>query len=189
MMAAIGGGKMNIYKEVMIDGQYVFDDNEKEKIARKQNEIVATIEKDNPLDKPILTDGTRVGAITDYLNKYCGFDSATFKYENRNYYYSSGGHISALDDVIYSLYHDGIPIVRVEDTRVLKYYNGYKCEHYIIVEMVDRQSETITIIDPHYDPKYFGRHTITFNEFYDIAKADLYGIWLSVYTDKGSQVS
>lgn len=127
-----------------------------------------------------------IGKATSYLNNRCGFNSSMFKYENRNYYYSNKGHLAALNDIIDCLYYDALPIVRVQDTKVLGYYEE-SFQHYIVVAEVDMQAGQMNILDPHYDDKYYGLHTISFEEFYKISEDKDWGVWLSVYTNKGSK--
>lgn len=186
MMALIGCGKMDPYDLKFENGKFVPTDDAWAEIVEEQEKIATEIR--TKYSQPGLVpggEGVVIGNATKYINNRCGFNSSKFKYENRLYYYSNKGHFSALNDVIDCLYYDAVPIIRVQDTTVLGYYDK-SFQHYIVVESVDLQAESMNIIDPHYDNKYYGLHTISFEEFYKIADNTI-GMWLSVYTDKGKQ--
>lgn len=92
----------------------------------------------------------------------------------------------ALDYIEISLAMDAIPVINVYDTRFLKYYNNKKFDHFMVVNYVDFNAETIMLVDPHYDSAYFGSHLITFDEFNylaeNLAKGTNMNFWMTVYT-------
>lgn len=91
----------------------------------------------------------------------------------------------ALGYIESSLIMDAVPVIRVKDTSLLGYYNGHSCSHYMVVTSVDILAEEITVIDPHYDDKYFGVHYISFTEFENMAK-NCKDLFISTYTTDSS---
>lgn len=51
----------------------------------------------------------------------------------------------------------------------------------MVVNYVDFNAETVMLYDPHFDDKYYGNHTITFDEFNYLAENSK-DFWTSVYT-------
>lgn len=78
-----------------------------------------------------------------------------------------------------SLMYGCAPIIRISDTKVLKYYNRASFTHYVTICEVDHNNNTVTLVDPHYDLRYNGFHTISMNEFNNLVN---YDGWISVYT-------
>ena len=88
----------------------------------------------------------------------------------------------ALSFISESLIYDAVPVIKVSDTKLLKYYKGENCSHYMVVNYVDFNAETVMLYDPHYDDKYYGNHTISFDEFNYMAEKCTEDFWVSVYT-------
>ncbi len=131
--------------------------------------------------------GTFVYQITDYMNKY--ETSASVKYRSKGF--TRFSYEKALDFVINSLANGRAPVMRVYNTKLMSYYNGAPYSHYVTIIGVDTGEGTITVVDPHYDGRYQGVHTITLSEFYNLMKGGT-GLdgkavdgWLSVYTSIG----
>lgn len=55
----------------------------------------------------------------------------------------------------------------------------------MVVSSVDFNAECVTLVDPHYDDKYFGFHTISFDEFNYLAQ-NCRDFWMSTYTNNKS---
>ena len=91
----------------------------------------------------------------------------------------------ALGYIESSLIMDAVPVILVKDTSLLGYYNGHSCSHYMVVTSVDILAEEITVIDPHYDDKYFGVHYISFTEFVNMAEK-CKDLFISTYTTDSS---
>lgn len=121
--------------------------------------------------------------VTPYMNKYYS-TSATAKYRVKGFtIYSYNKLPYYLSD---SLRSNAVPIIMIPDTRFLGYYKGYSCSHYMVVKKVDTFNKKITVVDPHYDARYFGEHTISFDELYNVIfnapDPDDRNIWASVYS-------
>lgn len=126
--------------------------------------------------------GTFIGKITEVLNKNipsvngCSYKSKIFIDE---------GYKQALTSISNCLINDAVPVINVSDTSLLGYYNGNSFGHYIVVNYVDFNAETVMLYDPHYDDRYYGNHLISFDEFNQLAKGLAYDdsrLWISVYT-------
>lgn len=123
--------------------------------------------------------GTYISSITSYMQNYYGSASPTYQTK----YFSKYTYNQAYSFVAVSLRNGAAPILRVGDTSLLSYYKGVKLSHYVTISGCDLISQTITIVDPHYNSAYRGRHTISMAEFNEIMKNDG---WMSVYTSSSS---
>lgn len=128
------------------------------------------------------TNGTPIGNITEVMkanvpsrNGYSYKTKAFTKYS----YNKALGYIES------SLIMDAVPVILVKDTSLLGYYKGHSCSHYMVVTSVDTLAEQITVIDSHYDDKYFGVHIISFTEFENMAK-NCRDFFISTYTTNSS---
>jgi hypothetical protein len=64
-----------------------------------------------------------------------------------------------------------VPIIYFYYANSLSYYNVSKQYlHYIVVTEVNMTNGTITLMDPHYDSNYHGKHTVTLSNFYSALK-------------------
>lgn len=56
----------------------------------------------------------------------------------------------------------------------------------MVVKRIDTFNKTLTVVDPHYDARYFGEHTISFDELYNVIlknpDSKNRDIWASVYS-------
>lgn len=121
--------------------------------------------------------------VTPYMNKYYSAN-ATAKYRVKGFTINSYNKLSYyLSD---SLRSNAIPIIMIPDTRFLGYYDGDSYRHFMIVKRIDTFNKTLTVVDPHYDARYFGEHTISFDELYGVIlnapDPDDRNIWASVYS-------
>ncbi len=122
--------------------------------------------------------GTNIEDITKVLkNNVPSVNGYTYKTKAFTYY----TYNKALDFIEISLVMDAVPVIRLQDTSLLSYYKGASFTHYVVITSVDFNAESITIIDPHYDDKYFGTHQISFAEFNNLAKNSR-DFWISTYT-------
>lgn len=122
--------------------------------------------------------GTYISQITRVLRENIpSVNGYTYKTKAFTIY----SYDQALDFIETSLVMDAVPVIRVSDTSLLGYYHGNKYSHYMVVDSVDFNAECVTLVDPHYDNAYFGKHTISFDEF-DYLAENCNDFWVSVYT-------
>lgn len=125
------------------------------------------------------TNITYIGMITEVLNK--NIPSAygrTYKTKAFTKY----TYNKALNFISNSLIYDAVPVIRVSNTALLKYYKGNSYSHFMVVNYVDFNAETVMLYDPHYKDEYYGNHTISFDEFNNMAEKCPNDFWVSVYT-------
>lgn len=116
--------------------------------------------------------------VTPYMNKYYSAN-ATAKYRVKAFTINSYNKLPYyLSD---SLRSNAVPIIMIPNTSYLEYYKGYSCSHYMVVKKVDTFNKTLTVVDPNYDTRYFGEHTISFDELFGCPK-NQEDIWASVYS-------
>lgn len=116
--------------------------------------------------------------ITPYMNKYYSANAAT-KYRVKAFTANTYNKLPYyLSD---SLKGNAVPIILIPDTSYLGYYKGDSYNHYMVVKSIDTFKKTLTVVDPHYDTRYFGEHTISFDELFGCPKNGEY-IWASVYS-------
>jgi len=164
--------------------------------------LLGSIEKDDncPLDeattngwqdiladkmKTNKTSGTYISQITNVLRENVPSVNG-YKYKTKAFTIYS--YQEALDFIETSLVMDAVPVIRIADTALLGYYNGESFCHYMVVDSVDFNAESVQLVDPHYDNKYFGNHSISFDEFEYLAKNSR-DFWVSVYTNVSSDNS
>lgn len=128
---------------------------------------------------------THIGEITKVLNDNI---PSEYGYTYKTKAFTRNSYSKALDFVSTSLVNDGVPVLLINDTSLLKYYKGASFSHYVVIDYVDFNAETVMIRDPHYDSRYYGIHTITFDEFDYLAKNSK-DLWMSVYTKVSSDDS
>lgn len=126
--------------------------------------------------------GTYIGQITKVLrNNIPSVNGYSYKTKAFTIY----SYDLALDFIETSLAMDAVPVIRVSDTALLDYYHGESFRHYMVVSSVDFNAECVNLVDPHYDEKYFGVHSISFEEFNYLAR-NCKDFWVSVYTNAAS---
>ncbi len=126
--------------------------------------------------------GTHIQNITKVLrNNVPSINGYTYKTKA----FTINSYKKALDFIETSLVKDAVPVIKVSNTALLDYYYGKKFSHYMVVDFVDFNAESIQLVDPHNDDAYFGSHSITFDEFEYLAKNSK-DFWVSVYTDVSS---
>lgn len=131
------------------------------------------------------TSGTYISNITKMMNKHIpSVNGYTYKTKAFTIY----SYEKALDFIETSLVMDAVPVIRVSDTALLKYYHGNSFCHYMVVDSVDFNAECVNLVDPHYDDAYFGIHSISFEEFEYLAE-NCRDFWVSVYTKVSSNDS
>lgn len=125
--------------------------------------------------------GTTVGMITNVMNNYYS-NKDGYSYQSLMYGNISGEkNIAILYDISTSLQNDAVPIIRVMNTKHFNYYGGDNYQvHYVVVECVDTLANCITVVDPHYKNEYLGRHIISFEDFFNMTKSNIY-FWMSAY--------
>ena len=106
--------------------------------------------------------------------------SATNGYEYKAKAFTRFTYQNAIELVKKSLQNNGVPIIRVDDTSVLGYYNGNSYSHYICISQVNTNNNTVTVVDPHYNDSYRGTHVISMSEFEAIVN---YDGWIALYTN------
>ncbi len=160
LMALMGSGA----------AEYNYDD-----VKSKTDELQTTLA--NQLGTT-LSSGTNISMITKVLNNNVPSVNG-YKFKTKAFTVYS--YQRALDFIETSLVEDCVPVIRVPDTALLCYYKGKSFSHYMVVEAVDFNAESVTLVDPHCDDKYFGRHTIFYEDFENLAKNSK-DFWVSVYT-------
>lgn len=122
--------------------------------------------------------GSNITNIKNYLNQRVtgsnGYSFSTMIFTRYTYN-------TVLDYIEESLIMDTVPILLLTPRSNLGYYNGNTPSHYVVVESVDFNAGTVTIIDPHYSNTYFGSHVITTDELVTVAK-NSQDLWAVVYT-------
>ena len=104
--------------------------------------------------------GTYVYRVANTLNDYI----STYQYD-----YFSGDVLSESNFRLYaynSLAHDRAPILHAR-TEYLSYYNGHATGHYITVADFDYDTMTMELYDPNNNSRYYGIHTVDWQEAYD----------------------
>lgn len=125
---------------------------------------------------------TDIERITKVLNDNI---PSKYGYKYKSKAFTIHSYSKALDFVSTSLVNDAVPVLLIRDTSLLKYYKGASFSHYVVINYVDFNAETVMIKDPHYDSRYHGIHVISFDEFEYLAKYSE-DLWMSVYTDASS---
>ena len=129
------------------------------KSKSKQDEIAKNMgvtEKDGVANVP---------TVVDELNdNYSGSNPYGYGVFTKYNYSESIGYMTN------AFVHNMVPVVYIADTSAFDYYGKDSFTHYVVVSSIDYESETICIVDPHYDSKYGGTHYISFDEFYDAMK-------------------
>lgn len=123
--------------------------------------------------------GTIIYNVTNVMNNYIpSVNGYTYKSKvfTRHSYSQALGYISA------SLLYDAVPIINISNTELLNYYKGNSFIHYMVVNYVDFNAETVMLYDPHYDSRFYGNHTVSFEEFEKLAIECENNLWVSVYS-------
>ncbi len=121
-------------------------------------------------------DGTYITRISAYMRQK---HAASGGYEYKAKAFTCYTYQNAIELVKESLKKDAVPIIRIYDTKVLGYYNGLSQTHYMCISEVNTKNNTVTLVDPHYDSTYRGRHTIKISEFEKLVN---YDGWIALYT-------
>ncbi len=170
LMALIGSGANGYYYT-----------NDKSTLDRWQESIADELETTKK-------DGTCIKKITSVLNEHIIRNEESHKYKYKSKAFTIHSYQRALDFIISSLIYDAVPVIKINDTSLLRYYNGASFGHYVVVDYVDFNAETVMLRDPHYDSKYYGAHVISYEEFNNLAKESR-DLWVSVYTSVSSDDS
>lgn len=115
------------------------------------------------------TDGTVVRQITNRMNMEY---SSTMYYDSwlGSLYDESNEEIEwsgndFLDYIASSLANNYTPIFQCRHTEDLGYYNGYSYKHYFVVSELNYMTNTVLIVDPHYNSTFGGYRRVTVDEF------------------------
>ena len=84
---------------------------------------------------------------------------------------SSFGSIHSFKNCIATSLTCGKPVVLHADTYYLAYYNGNSYGHYLSLDVYDRRTETVRIVDCNYMTDYYGIHTVSVEEAYNCISA------------------
>lgn len=111
------------------------------------------------------TNGTNVADLRTGLNKFLTSNSST------THTYSivwpsqeMSVYTLATEYIGESLLYDRPCIIQTTLNR-LPYYNGTSTSgHYITIEKINGSTGQTTVVDPHYNDAYFGRHVVTFSQ-------------------------
>lgn len=126
-------------------------------------------------------EGTVIANITDVMNDNIpSVNSYTYKSK----VFTRLNYSQALGYINNCLYYDAVPIIRVSKTELLKYYNGCHFSHYMVINYVDFNAETVMLYDPNNDSRFYGNHTVSFDEFENLVKSlalEKTNFWISVY--------
>lgn len=142
-----------------------------------------TNSKQETIKSQITTDSngkSKFVEITKILNKNNSSNS-NYSYQTKCF---SGSNYTALNAIADSLVNDKNPIIYVEDTSKISYYKGISKSQYMVVKSIDFNAETITLIDA--NPSYYGYHTLSYDEFYNIVNESGKVFWASVYAYNNS---
>lgn len=110
--------------------------------------------------------GTYVYKMVEVLNEYNIY--------GRVYQYTLGssfGSIHSFKNCIATSLTCGKPVVLHADTYYLAYYNGNSYGHYLSLDVYDRRTETVRIVDCNYMTDYYGIHTVSVEEAYNCISA------------------
>lgn len=122
--------------------------------------------------------GTNISKLNNYIQSYYSSTGTTYKVKAFTKY----SYSKAINFVKYSLSNGAAPVIRIDDTSVLGYYNNNSYTHYVTISAVDTKNNTVTLVDPHYLSTYRGTHKITMEEFENLVN---YDGWMCVYTNAG----
>lgn len=150
-------------------GNGVLSNTTSNKSATKQDSVAESL---NTTKK----DGTNITRISAYMRQE--FPAAN-GYEYKAKAFTLYTYQNAIEMVKTSLQQNAVPIIRVDDTSVLDYYNGNQYTHYMCISKVDTINNTVTVVDPHYDSAYRGSHVISMSEFENLVN---YAGWIALYT-------
>ncbi|MGN0375961.1 MAG: hypothetical protein ACI4EN_10725 [Butyrivibrio sp.] len=83
-------------------------------------------------------------------------------------YISTNVTIVNFEQLIATSLTNGKPVVVVaSDTSKLTYYNGNSYGHYLSVDYINRTTDTVRIVDCHFNSAYYGVHYVDLQELYD----------------------
>lgn len=125
--------------------------------------------------------GVEIGKMKNFLQKRFPVSSMGDTYRNKIFTRFS---IAPIEDFLaFALLCDTLPIIRVDEPGRLNYYpDNYGWNpHYIVISSINLSTGEVGVIDPHWNDKYFGRHTVTLAEIEDLvySKGNL---WMCIYT-------
>lgn len=152
-------------------GNAVFSDTERNKSKAMQDSIASELGVTEENGAPI------PAKVASVLNK---------RVSGTPYgvgYFTYLSYDSAIDYAKKALLNNYVPLVRVADTSAFSYYRGERFTHYVAISKIDYNNKKITIVDPHYDSRFGGERTVTFNEFYNAMKLAYNGnnCWIISY--------
>lgn len=118
----------------------------------------------NAMGAPV--NGPAINVMMNRLNNQMGLPNYGYNFYTANTYSGS------INYLVQTFQSNLVPIVYFADTSALNYYSEKGFSHYIAVESVNTVTKEIVIVDPHFDAVYRGKHTITYDEFYNAMKLD-----------------
>ncbi|MBQ8519620.1 MAG: C39 family peptidase [Agathobacter sp.] len=111
-------------------------------------------------------DGTYVYQMVNALNKYNIYGRV---YQSK--LGSSFSSIYSFKDCIATSLTCGKPVVLHARTQYLDYYNGKSYGHYLSLDVYDRRTDDVRIVDCNYMEEYYGIHTVSVEEAYNCISA------------------
>lgn len=150
-------------------GNGVLSNRTSNKSATKQDSVAASLNTTE--------DGTYITNISAYMRQQF---PAAGGYEYKAKAFTCYTYQNAIEMVKTSLQQNAVPIIRVDDTSVLGYYDGEQFTHYMCISKVNTVNNTVTVVDPHKKDAYRGTHTISMAEFEDLVN---YDGWIALYTN------
>lgn len=149
------------------------------KITAKDNQSPAAVYNAG-CQMDIDNNGANITKLNNFIKEY--YSSTTITYKTKAF--TRFSYDKALDFIIYSLSKGQAPVLRVQNTSRMDYYNGKELQHYVTIAGVDTVNGTITVVDPNYMDEYRGEHVISLDEFNNVMRGDgNFDGWLSVYTN------
>ncbi len=167
LMALIGGGKKEYALNSILTDKWQYD------IAKEVGIYSA--------EGGITGNGVEIQIMKDYLQTFFPENSMGDTYRVKIFTKFSIEPIEKF--LTFALLCDTVPIIRVDEPQRLSYYpNNYSLgAHYIVVDSIDLSTGKVGVIDPHYDDRYYGRHTVTIDEIKDLVYSEN-NLWMCVYT-------
>lgn len=133
------------------------------------------------LPKGLEYGGAHIDKMIGFLQDKFGKSPTGWTYKKKiftRFTYSRIGEFIAT-----TLLAERVPILRISQPQKLNYYpDSYNDgAHYIVVTGFDTATGEIDVIDPHFNNKYFGRHTINISELENSLDINN-SLWMCAYT-------
>lgn len=125
--------------------------------------------------------------ITNLLKKnkidVSGFSYRTMAFTPKNNTVSKEGNL--INCLSYALAYDTVPVIRVDNTKLLGYYNNTALTYpiYLAVTEVDNQAECIRFYDPNNISAYSGKHYLDFTAVRDLLVGSKV-LWVSAFANE-----